>query len=80
MSALLPWFLALVAGTGGLIAFLTFWMGRRDEKVRKRIKQLRAESIDRFLESGHDWPEPPLVITTVENEQRQKRWTTPSEN
>jgi hypothetical protein len=80
MSALLPWFLALVAGTGGLIAFLTFWMGRRDEKVRKRIKQLRAESIDRFLESGHDWPEPPLVLTTEENEQRQKRWTTPSEN
>jgi hypothetical protein len=80
MSALLPWFLALVAGTGGLIAFLTFWMGRRDEKVRKTIKQLRAESIDRFLESGHDWPEPPLVLTSEENEQRQKRWTTPSEN
>jgi len=80
MSALLPWFLALVAGTGGLIAFLTFWMGRRDDRVRKRIKQLRAESIDRFLESGHDWPEPPLVLTSEENEQRQKRWTTPSEN
>ena len=80
LSSLLPWFLALVAGTGGLIAFLTYWMGKRDEKVRKRINQLRGESIDRFLESGHDWPEPPLVLTNEENEQRQKRWITPSEN
>ncbi len=80
MGSLLPWFLALVAGTGGLTALLTFWMGRRDEKVRKRINELRGESIDRFLESGNAWPEPPLVLTSEQNEQRQKRWTTPSEN
>lgn len=79
-ASLLPWFLGLVAGTGGLVAALTFWMARRDEIVRNRIRQLQGESIDRFLDSGNHWPDPPVVLSTEENDHRQKRWVTPSEN
>ncbi len=79
-ASLLPWFLGLVAGTGGVVAALTFWMGRRDEIVRRRIRLMQGESIDRFLERGSHWPEPPMILSTEENDQRQKRWVTPSEN
>ncbi len=80
LGSLLPWFLGMVAGTGGLVAALTFWLARRDEIVRRRIRLMQGQSIDRFLESGNQWCPPPAVLSSEEMDHRQKRWVTPSEN
>lgn len=80
VSRLLPWLLVIVAGSAALVFGLTYWLNRGDEKVRRRIRELRGASIEKFLESGEEYPEPPVVLTKQENEHRNRRWTTPSEN
>lgn len=84
VSHLLPWLLVIVLGSGALVAGLTFWLHHGDEKVRRKVRELRGARITQFLESGAQWPEPPVVLSNQENEpqrnQRDKRWTTPSEN
>lgn len=80
VGKLLPWLLVIVASSAASVALLTFWFHRRDEAIRKRIRQLRSASMEAFLATGQSWPEPPVVLTTEENEQRNRRWTKPSDN
>jgi|GEM_PF-277586 len=96
VSHLLPWLLVVLLGSGALVAGLTYWLHRGDERVRRRVRELRGQRITQFLESGAQWPESPVGGNNQQNHQQnnqqnnqenhqqdiqqKKRWITPSEN